>query len=194
MDLSKTIEIADTFFLDDAIKLYRNFWDKCWQGHSNKQTCNFDGTIKDLEMLDYCEYELGHPDESYRAASIIWANVILTNSNLIWGEKKAEVYLFSGENEYPSFEINVHKYVKGIIESDISQFESFSVLTEKLVIDMLMSGYDISNLRELQAIVYHYTYQHSESYSENFVYALSELYKQHPRYLKDLHEVLYGNV
>ncbi len=187
-------EISNTSFLNKTINLYRDFWDKRWQGHENKQTCNFDGSMQDLRMLDYCEYELGHPDDSYKSASIIWANVIQKNTDLIWGEENGELYLFTGDSEFPRFNVNIHRFVMNIINSDISQFHSFPVLTEKLLINMLMSEYQIENLDKLKSIVFQYTNECSASFSESFIYAVGEIYKDHKQNLKELHGVLDGNI
>ena len=150
--------------------------------------------MQDLRMLDYCEYELGHPDETYKSASIIWANVILKNTDLLWGEKNGEVYLFTGDQEYPKFDVNIYSFVKDIVDSGISQFDSFSVLTEKLLINMLMSEYQIENLGKLKSIVHEYTDEGSASFSESIIYAVGEIYKDHQQNLKALHGVLDENV
>lgn len=185
------IELKDTFFLNDAITLYRKFWDECWHTHKNKQECNFDGSFMDLMMLDYCEYELGHPDDSYDTAAIIWANVIEKNSILIWGEKNADVYLFTGEHQWPKFEVNVNQFVKSVVDSELSQFESFAVLTEKLIINMLISGFQIEDLRNLKKILDKYILKNSETYSEHIIQAIGELYKDNKMVLEELHKILY---
>ncbi|PWQ93447.1 hypothetical protein DKT75_17615 [Leucothrix arctica] len=143
-------------------------------------------------MLGYCEYELGHPDDSYEAASIIWANVILNNTDLLWGEKKAEIYLFTDDKDYPTFEVNVHRYAKNMIDSGISQFDSFSFMTERLLIDMLLAGYQIEELQRLKSIVYECTNDNNGSYSERFITAAGELYKANKENLTHLHDMLNG--
>ena len=173
----KIYPIKNEIFLQNAIKLYSEFWGRVWTGHAEKQECMFDGSSGDLGMLEYCEYEVGYPEENYDNAAIIWANVIKKNTILEWGEDKSgNIYLYS--DEYPKFFINVKEYVYGVVESDISQFESFSFLTEKVAIEMLIAKFSIEDISGLKNIVFEYSSQNWDSYSDRFMWSIRELYEE----------------
>jgi len=161
-------------FLDEAITLYESFWEKNWHGHEEKQECNFDGSSKDLDMLGYCEYELGFPEENYDSAALIWANVIQTNSILDWGrDKKGNICLFYSGDKYSTFSINIENYVSEFMYRNISQFDNFYYLTEKVLIDIFMTEISAEPYKELLKIV-----KSSEdySYSGSLIYSINEIY------------------
>lgn len=180
--------IKNKMFLEDAICLYRDFWDRAWEGHSYKQICNFDGSGDDLDMLNYCEYELGYPDKTYDSAAIIWGNVIEKNTKLKWGEDElGNIYLYS---EYPRFSINVKAYVHERINSDFSEFDcgSFSFLTEKIAIEMLMVNNSYEDIAALAEIVFQYSGDYL--YSIYFMSAVCTLYKKKTDMMNSLREIL----
>ena len=184
--------IKNIEFLQNSICIYSDFWDLVWRGHDEKQACRFDGSSEDLDMLDYCEYEVGHPVENYDSAAIIWGNVIQKNTLLKWGEDENEnIYLYS--DQYPRFSINVKEYVHGVIHSNISQFESFSILTEKIALEMLIAQFPYDDIADLSNIVFEFSVQGGDSYSERMKWAIRELYKSKGDKIDELQKSLKGD-
>ena len=177
-------------FLLDAIQLYKRHWELAWVGHSDQQECNFDGSILDIDMLGYCEYELGHPEENYKAASFIWGNVIQKHTNLEWGIQNNQYFLFTDEDGYCNFNINVHSYIAEIINSNISQFESFSIATEKVALDMVLSNYPTDVILDLVTLVNSIVNDCDTSYSEQVAYAASELFNNNQGQIKKIKDSL----
>ena len=165
---------TNLFFLEEAIDLYRSFWNKNWHGHKDKQECSFDGSSKDLDMLAYCEYELGFPEENYESAAIIWANVIQANSILDWGrDKKGNICLFYSGDEYSTFSLNIENYVSEFMYRNVSQFDNFYYLTEKVLIDIFITEASAEPYMKLIKIV---KSSKEYSYSENLMYSIQEIY------------------
>lgn len=163
-------------FLEAAILCYRAFWERAWQGHSHPQTCHFNGGLGDLRMLAYCDYELGHPDATYQTAALLFANIIETNTDLCWGEDASgEYYLFSAQS-YPRFACRVSDFVMTLSHSGLSQFDSFEVLSEKILLELLMAGFERSQLTRLKAIVDACRADGSETYSEKMLEAIAGLF------------------
>lgn len=181
-------------FLVEAQDLYRDFWDKAWQGHKDKQICNFDGTVEDLHMLGYCEYELGYPEDGYASAAIIWANVIRTNSVLDWGQNESgEIYLHA-EEEHIRYSLDIEAFVLNFIDSGVSQFEGFDFLTEKVLIEMFVADFSAEDVRGLLSIVQECAAATDDTYSARFASAVREIYGDQSKICKQLSDLLVENV
>lgn len=182
-------KITDLSFLKEAIDLYGGFWERNWSGHENKQECLFDGSKQDLNMLAYCEYELGFPEEDYDNAALIWANVIYANSYLEWGcDQDRNIYLYHEENGDYTFAINVKSYVFGFMVSNVSQFDNFHFLTEKILIEMMLSNqHTINEYDELIKIIQEFG---EYSYSESLIEAIGDIYKPSSKKCKELSKLL----
>lgn len=169
--------VDDFAFLEEAIELYKQFWTRAWRGHEDKQACSFDGSIDDLHMLNYCEYELGHPGPGYESAAIIWANVIVTNTVLSWGKDSVgNLVLFDGNDDYVKYSVDIIYFVTDLIESSLSQFDSFVMVTEKLAIDMIMQNYELTELNGLKNLIQTLRNEGGDSYSERLIDAIGELW------------------
>lgn len=178
-------------FLDEAVNLYQSFWERNWRGHEYKQECNFDGSSKDLDMLGYCEYELGFPEEDYNSAALIWANVIQTNSILDWGrDKKGAVCLFYSGDKYSPFSIRIENYVSDFMYREISQFENFFLLTEKVLIDIFLTEISTEPYKKLIKIVKSFE---DDSYSERLIYSIQEIYGFRSSKCDELANILTAN-
>ncbi len=183
--------ITDTTFLNESIKIYKDFLNSLKDGEGNKIICNFDGSIEDLHMLGYCEYEIGFPEEDYAHAAFIWANVIYTNSSLIWGQdKNKNIYLFS-END--SFAINIKSYVFDFMFGHTSQFYNFGYLTEKLYLEMSIAEFSFEELEKLLYVVKNIS-NHLDSYSKELIYAIKDTYKKQTSELNKFISILKENI
>jgi len=163
-------------FLEAAILCYRQFWERAWQGHPHPQSCHFDGGLGDLRMLAYCDYELGHPDATSQTAALLFANIIATNTDLCWGEDTSGAYYLFSAQAYPRFACRVSDFVMALSHSGLSQFDSFEVLSEKILLELLMAGFELSELTGLKAIVDACRADGCETYSEKMLDAIARLY------------------
>lgn len=187
--------VSNYLFLVEAQDLYREFWDTAWQGHQDKQICNFDGSVDDLDMLGYCEYELGFPEENYSKAAIIWANVIRSNSVLDWGQNESgEIFLHAKEEHMFRYSLNIEAFVLNFIQSGISQFESFDFLTEKVLIEMFVAELSAADAQGLLSIVKARTAATDDTYSSRYAYAVREVYGEQSALCRELSNVLMENV
>lgn len=178
-------------FLVEAQDLYREFWDRAWLGHEDKSICNFDGSSQDLDMLAYCEYELGFPEESYSNAAIIWGNVICRNSIAEWGrDSSGALHIFAHEEHVYRYAIHLQSYVHNFMDSGLSQFQSFEFLTEKVLIEMMLTDIPLDQVRDLHSIVKSNAEPNDDSYSRRYIYALTEIYGPDSKMCTELSSLL----
>jgi hypothetical protein len=138
-------------FIEKSLEIYRGFWQERLQGDIDHD-CKFLGDANDIAALGYCVYELGFPEEDYLHTSVVWGNVIQKHTNLIWGEDPSgNLLLYS--DQFPRFLLYPHARINEIMHSTSPiQFDQFDLITEKVFLEMIMSGYypeDLSNFIDL---------------------------------------------
>jgi hypothetical protein len=138
--------------LDNAISLYAKFWSsmdlnsKMFEGRE----ITFDGSLRDLEALFYCVYEVGFPEDDYYNASLIWAQVVVKNTEAQWLEPISGNIAIGGPDvDYPKLIFFPHTRLLEIAEGAYTQFDLFAFLTDHLLFHAALSGYTIHDLPKL---------------------------------------------
>ncbi|MHC4551914.1 MAG: hypothetical protein ACYSUT_03990 [Planctomycetota bacterium] len=98
------------------------------------------GSRDDIDMLDYCIYELGFPEDNYYYASFIWGNVLQKNMKLSWGTFN-EQYVLYHENHFKYMIFPYYRVIEAM-NFPVPQFDKFSWLTEKTIWEISMHLYD----------------------------------------------------
>lgn len=138
--------------LAEAVALYREFWDKL-ELNSRGWDVRFDGAEADLKALGYCVYEVGFPDEDYRLAALIWAQAIVHLTEMRWLEPIAGQHAIGGPTDgYPRLVFFPHARLLEIAEGSYTQFDTFALLTDSLLLQALCAGYEGPELPKLCAL------------------------------------------
>ncbi|MEO5917581.1 MAG: hypothetical protein ABIS50_25350 [Luteolibacter sp.] len=147
--------IASPPELGDAISLYQDFWSKLKLNETtfSKNQILFDGSPKDLDALFYCVYEVGFPEEDYFGASLIWAQVMVNNTEARWLESIRNNIVIGGpDDDYPRLIFFPHARLVEIAKGSQTQFDVFAILTDQFLFQGVLSGYspvDLTKLRDL---------------------------------------------
>jgi len=114
----------------------------------------FDGHFRDLDALDYCEYEMGGIiDGDIELAALIWSNCLVSNSCAEWRISKDGGFHLGGTPSgggVRAFFFDPVSRMTEVFEGGYSQFDLVAVLTELFAVEVVARGMaGISDIRPL---------------------------------------------
>lgn len=147
-------EIEELEELAIVTDVFRKFWAHVRGTDNHLPACAFEGGEEDLFVLSYCIYEVGFPDDDSHLVSLIWANVMRRATPLVWAkDESGNIALKSPGDQFPRFLFYPHSNLLELLESSVTQFDTFEVLTEKLLAQMCAAGYELNEIASLVEIV-----------------------------------------
>lgn len=175
-------EVQDLSFLQTSYDYYKEFCKKLWGEDAKAQAmCSLDASVQDLILLSYLDYEEHFPDVDLHHASIIWANVIVNHTPLVWGKDSSDtLVLISPKDIFPFFVLYPQSNFKEAIYSEMPEEFPIEFLTLKTYFSMLYKVFFPEGLQDFVKLLQEYTDAKSQIAS-TMMYAL----KEHFEYLGD---------
>ena len=159
--------------LEKAISVYSEFWSGMnlnLEPPFKDDEIKFDGSLRDLDALFYCEYEVGYPEDDYFYASLIWSQVMVNSTELRWLESiSGNIAIGGPDTDYPKMIFFPHtRLLELAICSNTPQFDLFCVMTDQLLLQGVLAGYRINHLPKLYELCFSQQYSSGSGLSFTF--------------------------
>ena len=133
--------------INSAITIFENF---CEKFHF-KET-NVTGTLNDLILLNYCEYETGYPDGDWVVGARIWANMVVSVGSAAWARGEGgELFLVSplASDGYNRWSYEILPMFQHYQYNEYVQWGAVDTLTQFFMIHVLFGGGELSEIKGL---------------------------------------------
>ena len=135
--------------IDEIASAYRDMWSSL---KNSPFPCDFSGTVTDIEVLDFIDYEALHQPGGLFEAAIIWGNVIAKNGVLHWHISEAGDYILS-TSQFPNVFIWPLARITEIKYTSGPQFGKYRWLLEEAVSRCLVQGLDTEEDSKLLSLL-----------------------------------------
>ncbi len=144
-----TLRVATQYELQTLTEV-ANEYRAMWASINPPYACEFDGSLADIDVLDFIGYEGGHHPRDLTGASLIWGNVLVATGVFGWLINDTGDYLI-GSIDYPRFLIWPHARVIEIESTSSPQFGKYEWLLQQAVVACLSQA-QLSDEDELKLI------------------------------------------
>ena len=123
-----------------------------WNSIRPPYPCDFRGTAKDIDVLDFIEYEAGSHPFGIHGAAMLWGNVLVASGAVRWVTNETGDFLLRSAEEYPSYVLWPYARTMEIEHTSWPQFGKYGWIFQKTLVDLLLAGPDEPVEKRLRAL------------------------------------------